>query len=99
MGMKQEYEQKLQSKLEECLLQIDKLTEKADKAEAELRSECYRIIEDLRIKQETVKGKLEEMRQAGEESWEDIKPGAVSMYDELTKVVGKAVDWAASKFK
>lgn len=99
MSMKQEYEEKLQAKLEECLLQIDKLTEKADKAESELRSECYRIIEDLRIKQEAVRGKLEEIRQTGEESWEDIKPGAVSMYDELTKVVGKAMEWAASKFK
>jgi len=99
MGMKQDYEQKLQAKIEECQVKIEELKQKADKAESELRSECYKIIEDLRMKQEAVKGKLEEMRQVAEEAREDFEPGVVSLYDALTDAVGKAVEWAASRFK
>lgn len=94
MGMKEAYERKLQAQLDEWTAEIDKLKAKADKAEADTQLEYYKQIEELRVKQETAKEKLGELKEAGENAWEDLKAGINSAWDSL----GNALKTAADRF-
>lgn len=99
MTDKQDCEHRFQVKLAECQNAIDELRQKAETAEADIRADCYGLIENLCRQQEAVTDKLNELRQSGEEAWEDLKPEALNLYDVLTEAVGKALEWAASKFQ
>jgi phosphomevalonate kinase len=100
MGLKQEYEQKLQAKIDECQCEIDELTAKIDKAKDEARIEYHNLVEELRTKQEAVREILAKIRETSEDVWEkNIKPSADSTYQALTEAVKRALEWAGSKFK
>lgn len=95
MGMKESYEQKLQAQLDEWRAEIDQLKAKADKADAEAQLEYYKEIEELRTMQETVYRKLDELRDASDDAWEDIKAGVDNALDSL----GSALKSATSRFQ
>lgn len=95
MSMKQAYEQKLRAQLDEWKAEIDRLKARADSAEAESQLEYYKQIEDLRTRQEAARVKLEELENAGEDAWEDLKAGLENAWNEL----GEAVRTASSRFK
>jgi len=100
MGMKQEYEHKLQAKIDECQAELDELTAEIDKAKGEARIEHQNLLEELRTKQEAVREILVKLRETSEDIWEKaIKPHADSAYQALTEAVRKALEWAGSKFK
>lgn len=94
MSMKEAYEKKLQAQLDEWNAEIDKLKAKADSAEADAQLEYYKQIEDLREQQLAARAKLSELRQSGEDAWEDLKAGI----DSAWKSLGDAVRSAASRF-
>lgn len=94
MSMKEAYEQKLHSQLEQWSAEIDKLKAKADAAEAEVQLEYYKEIEELRVMQETARNKLDQLKEAGDDAWEDLKAGADSAWDSLSR----AIKSAASRF-
>jgi hypothetical protein len=89
------YEEKLDAQLKEWNAQITLLRAKADKATAEAKVEYYKMIEALQFKQDIVKTKLQELKSAGDEAWEDLKAGAEKAWAE----VKTALDSAISKFK
>jgi DNA repair exonuclease SbcCD ATPase subunit len=95
MSMKDAYEQKLQAQLDEWGAEIDKLKAKADNAEADAQLEYYKHIEELRSMQETANNKLAELKDAGDDAWEDLKAGIDSAWYSL----GNALKSAASRFK
>jgi hypothetical protein len=95
MSMKKAYEQKLQAQLDEWSAQIAKLKTKADGAEADAQLEYYKKIEGLRSMQETAANKLTELKDAGEDAWDDLKAGIDSTSDSLDN----ALKSAASRFK
>lgn len=95
MSMKEAYEKKLQSHLDEWGAEIDKLKAKADSAEADTQLEYYKQIEALRSKQESANKKLAELKEAGDDAWEDLKSGLDSAWDSLSI----AVKSAKSRFK
>ena len=95
MSMKEAYEQKLQAQLDEWSAEIAKLKAKADGAEADAQLEYYKKIEELRSMQETSANKLTELKDAGDDAWEDLKAGIDSAWDSL----GNALKSAASRFK
>ncbi|MFT6907483.1 MAG: uncharacterized coiled-coil DUF342 family protein [Oleiphilaceae bacterium] len=95
MGMKEEYEQKLQAQLNEWSAEIDKLKAKADGAEADAQLEYYKKIEGLQAMQESVNNKLAELKDAGDDAWVDLKAGIDNARDSL----GNALKSAASRFK
>lgn len=95
MSMKEAYEKKLQAQFDEWGAEIDKLKAKADKAEADAQLEYYKEIEELRTKQEIASKKLAELKEAGEDAWEDLKAGIESAWDSL----GNALKSAASRFQ
>lgn len=95
MSMKESYEQKLQAQLDEWGAQIDKLKAKADGAEADIQLEYYKQIEELRSMQKSASDKLSELKDAGEDAWEDLKAGIDNAWYSL----GNAVKSVASRFK
>ncbi len=95
MSMKAAYEKKLQAQLDEWGAEIDKLKSKADKAEADAQLEYYKQIEELRSMQQSAASKLTELKDAGDDAWEDLKAGVDSAWDSLAN----SVKSAASRFK
>jgi len=89
------YEEKLDAQLEEWSAQIALLRTRADKAKAEMKIEYYKTIEALQRRQDEARAKLDELKTAGDEAWEDLKTGAEKAWDE----VKAAFHSAASKFK
>jgi len=95
MSSKDEYIHRLQAKLEEWNAEIDKLTAKAGKVRADIKNEYSEQIETLRARQATARQKIEELQQAGEGAWEDLKSGIELAWTAL----GEAIDSARSRFK
>ncbi len=94
MSMKEAYEQKQQAQLNEWDAQINQLKAKAEKAEADAQFDYYKQIEELRSMQDAATNKLAEIKNAGDEAWEDLKTGMDSVRDSL----GNALKTAASRF-
>ena len=63
--------------------------------QAEAKIEYYKTIEALQHKQDGARTKLNELKTAGDEAWEDLKTGAEKAWTE----VKAAFHDAASKFK
>jgi len=95
MSRKEAYEQKLQAQLDEWSAKIDKLKAKADSAEADAQLEYHKQIEELRSMQEAAANKLTELKDTGDDAWEDLKAGIDNAWDSL----GDAWKSAASRFK
>lgn len=90
MSMKQAYEKKLESQLDEWSAEIDKLKAKADSAEADAQLEYYKKIEELRSMQEAANEKLGELKEASDDAWEDLKAGMDSAWDSLSRSIKSA---------
>jgi hypothetical protein len=89
------YEEKFDAQLKGWSAEIALLNAKADKAKAEVKIEYYKIIETLHGKQDTAKMKLQELRTAGDDAWENLKTGAENVWTE----VNSAFQSAATRFK
>ena len=95
MNKRKAYEEKFDAQLNEWSAEIALLKAKADKATAEAKIEYYKAIEAFQRKQETAMMKLQELRAAGDDGWEDLKTGAEKAWTE----VKTAFQSAASRFK
>jgi uncharacterized coiled-coil DUF342 family protein len=95
MSMKEAYEQKLQAQLDEWRAEIDKLKAKADGADADAQIEFYKTIDELRSMQKAATHKIAELKDAGDDVWEDLKAGIDSTWDSL----GDALNSATSRYK
>src|SRR5512135_237993 len=89
------YQEKLDAQLKEWNTQISLLKAKADKTRAETKIEYYKIIDALQKKIDDARPKLQKLKTASDEAWEDLKSGAEKAWAE----VKTAIDAAASKFK
>ncbi len=72
------YIQKLKAKIDEWNADIDKLLAKAEK-EVEYREQ----IETLRAKRSELESKLEQVQQASESTWQDLKKGFETSWEAL----------------
>jgi multidrug resistance efflux pump len=80
---KKAYEEKLDAQLKEWNAQINLLQAKANNAKADAKIEYIKTIEVLQRKQNEAKTKLQELKAAGDEAWEDIKAGAEKAWGEV----------------
>ncbi|MCG7852737.1 MAG: hypothetical protein MIO92_09465, partial [Methanosarcinaceae archaeon] len=92
---KTSYERRIEAELHEWGTKIDILKAKAEASKAEARSIYVNQIEGLKAKQEAAKRKLNQLRESGEEAWEDVKKGVDTALTDL----GKAIKDALSKFQ
>jgi hypothetical protein len=89
------YEDKFDAQLKEWNAEITLFNAKADKANAEAKIGYYKMIETLQGKQDTARIKLQELRTADDDEWEDIRTGAENVWSEVTA----AFQSAAAGFK
>jgi len=90
MSAKQAYEKKLEARLDEWKAEIDKLKAKAAGAEADAQLQYEKEIDNLQKRQAEARQKLEELRKAGDDAWEDMKAGIENAWSELQDAMGKA---------
>jgi peptidoglycan hydrolase CwlO-like protein len=95
MSNREEYIRKMQGKLEEWNAEISTLNAKASDVKAEVKNEYYEQIESLKAKQATARQTIEELQQAGESAWGDLKSGIGLSWTAM----GEAIDSARSRFK
>lgn len=95
MSSKDEYIRKMQAKMDEWSAEIEKLTAKAGEVSADVKAEYHEQIESLQAKQAAARQKIEELQQAGEGAWADLKSGIELAWTAM----GEAIDSARSRFK
>jgi len=95
MEEKRTYQEKVEEKLKHFSETIVELTGKAEKLQADAKAECHKQIEALRAKQGTVREKLRELEEVGDEAWEDLKEGIENAWKDLKN----ALESALSRFK
>jgi seryl-tRNA synthetase len=94
MGMKEDFEKKLEDRLREYEAEIESLRKKAEEAGAEARDEYMAEVNKLGERKAEAEEKLQELKQAGDTTWENLKAGAESAWDSLEEGVRSA----ASRF-
>ena len=95
MNSRDEYVCKMQAKLEEWNAEIDTLTAKAGEVTAVAKNESNEQIESLKAKQAVARQKIDELQQAGESAWGDLKSGIELAWTAM----GDAIDSARSRFR
>jgi uncharacterized coiled-coil DUF342 family protein len=91
MSEKEVYQEKLDAQFQQWSAKVDELKAKADQANTETQLEYYEQIEELRFKQAAAYAKLQELRNAGERAWGELKPGLEHALDNFKNAVEKAV--------
>lgn len=94
MSARDAYVEKLQAQLDVWSAEIATLRAKASKAEADAKFDLKQRIEELEGKQSNAKAKIDEIRHASEDAWEDLRHGVESAWRDL----GDAVKSATSRF-
>jgi hypothetical protein len=75
VNSKEAYLEKLQGKLDEWKADIDKLKAKATQAKADIKIEINKRIGDMEGQQQEVEKKIQQLRQASEGAWQEIRVG------------------------
>lgn len=95
METRKAYIDKMTTQLKQWDDELQQLKTIADRAKAEVKTEYYRQIDDLRARRENVQLKLNEIRNASDQAWENLKTGLEKGWSELKT----AFDSAKAKFK
>ncbi len=83
------YVKKLRTKMAEWNGKIDRLQEKADQAEGEMKNQYQKHIKELRTKYAQAEEKIENLLNSAENAWESFKAAVESSYEALTDAVQK----------
>jgi hypothetical protein len=95
MTKRDDYVRKMHTRLDEWNADLDRLTAKADLIKVQARAEYQKQVQDLRLKCDDAGKKLEEVKRAREDAWEDLKDGL----ERAWKALGEAFESAKSRFK
>ena len=82
---KEEFQKKLEARLEEVDSEIAELREKGRDLKDQAKPDWDRKMADLETKRDAAGAKLAEVRDASAEAWKDVQKGAQSAWDELDK--------------
>jgi len=82
----------LEARIQECVSGIDNLAAKADHVEAESRLEFRKHINELRARGTVARARLEELREAQGEAWEDARAIAERSGAELQAALEEALE-------
>jgi len=87
MSMRELYERKIQTQLNELKTEIAGLKEKAGQAEANLELEYYTLIDELHLELEAAEQKFHLLKQAQGDKWEEIKAEFELSWDSLLEMI------------
>ncbi|MDX1573849.1 MAG: coiled coil domain-containing protein [Methylophaga sp.] len=94
MKEKEAYQQKVQIKLDDFNVEIEELIAIAESVDTDTKLEYYEEIEELQILQNRIRQKLENLRQAGSDAWEDL----VTDIDSAMETLSNSIDTASARF-
>ncbi|PLX99651.1 MAG: coiled coil domain-containing protein [Desulfuromonas sp.] len=95
MDKKKSYEERLEAELNEWSAKIDVLKAKAAKTKSDAEINFAEEIERLEAKKAGAKAKLQQLREAGDDAWDDLKAGIEKAWSDL----GSAISAATARFK
>ena len=72
MSKRDEYIAKMKTQLDEMNAQIDVLAEKSDHAKKDVKEKYAQEMADLRAQSAKARAKLDELKNAGEDRWENL---------------------------
>ncbi len=90
-----EFINKLKSRLDDLNSEIDELEGRARKASGELEEKYREQLEDVRARREELKGKIKELRASGEAQFDKLKLEA----EHAWKAFNNSVNYFRSHFK
>lgn len=88
---RQEYQEKINAQLDRLNAKIDEFEAKAKQAKSDASVEYHNTLEELYAKRDAVKLKLDELSNASEEAWSELRSGFDSAWNSLTESINKAV--------
>jgi len=95
VNKKQVYQEKLQAQLDEFNAQIELLKAKAEKTESSTKLSYLETVDELKLKRDLAKSKLQELRNSSDDAWEDLKEGIENAWAD----VSSSIESAISRFK
>ena len=87
MSIRDIYEKNMQVRLDEWKARLEVFKEKADQEETNLQLEYYTLIDEIKRELETAHKKLEQLKQAGDETWEEFKTDVEITWDTLDELI------------
>ena len=87
---KDEFQNKLETRLKELDAEIAKLQERGRDLKDQAKADWDRKMVDLETKRDAARGKLDEVRDSSAEAWNDVQKGAQSAWDDLDKAFREA---------
>lgn len=90
-----EFVQKLKDQLDELNGEVDKLEARYDAAESDVRERYREQLADAKTQRARAEKKLQEVRAAGEDAWEDLKGDAEYTW----KAFRDSVSYFKSRFR
>ncbi|MBN2702544.1 MAG: hypothetical protein JXR29_13955 [Methylothermaceae bacterium] len=91
MNERDAYVQKMKAKLDEWNAELDKLSAKAEAAEADAKLEYQDQIDELEKLRNQVREKLGEVESASDDAWEDVRQGAEAALNEMNNAISNAL--------
>ena len=95
MGLREEYQNKVEAQIREWDAKVEELKAKAEQAKAEAKIEYLEQIEALKAKGVVIKKGFEELKSSGEDVWGGLKGKLDTVMEEFKGIL----DGIASKFK
>ncbi len=90
MSDREQYVEKAKARIEQWNADIEKLQAKADEAKVGAKIEYEDQLKDLRAQRDEAKAKLDEMAEASDSAWDDIKAGFESIWEKATNTFESA---------
>lgn len=87
---KEIYRQKAQARFDQMNAQIEDLIARFNETKADAKLKIKNQFEDLTNQQETVEQKIEQVKNAGEDAWQDMRSGIDNAFDELENSYNQA---------
>jgi len=87
MSIRDIYEKNMQAQLDEWKTKLAAFKEKADQEETNLQLEYYTLIEEVKLELEAAHKKLQLLKQAGDETWEEIKTDVEITWESLRELI------------
>lgn len=82
--------QMLKSKIDEWNAEIDRLSARAEQAEAKAKMEYHDELQELKEYRDDARKKLDKLQRAGEGAWEDFKAGAEMAFEAMSQAIQSA---------
>lgn len=95
MNNREELIQKMKAQLDQWGIEIDRLSARAEAAQADAKLKYRAQIEALKQQREAAKLKLHELQASSEDAWDSVRESMESGWESITKAIKDAM----SRFK